>query len=59
MTDDEARAILADCGAWIDDGDEWETGIPDWAGGKVHIDGCFSVAELRAILHFGPKDSKC
>lgn len=58
MTDDEARTILRDCDQYIDDGDECETSVPDWTGGKCHIDGHFSVDELRALLHFAPKDGK-
>jgi len=57
MNDYEARAILKNARAWIAWDDQADK--PEWVEGKyggVAIDGQVDAAELRALLHFAPKD---
>jgi hypothetical protein len=58
MIDEEALSILRDGGGgWVDWDDE--TGRPQWDandGGNITLDGNFTADELRAILHFAPKE---
>jgi hypothetical protein len=51
MTNDQAKAILRDCGGHV----QMIDGAPDWRGGGVVLDGVFSAEELRAMLWFAEK----
>jgi hypothetical protein len=52
MTNDQAKAILRDCGGHV----QMIEGAPDWRAGLIVMDGVFSAEELRAVLCFAENE---